>query len=92
MVSPEKSMSGFTSHFSVLPNPSSGEEVVIEQGLGIATCWLNVMDATGKLVTSEKLSFDMGATTLNLQGLSPGAYVFQFETSQGTEQLRFVRQ
>ena len=92
VVSPEKSMSGFTSHFSVLPNPSSGEEVVIEQGLGIATCWLNVMDATGKLVTSEKLSFDMGATTLNLQGLSPGAYVFQFETSQGTEQLRFVRQ
>jgi hypothetical protein len=92
VVSPEKSLNGFTSHFSLLPNPSSGEEVVIEQGLGLATCWLHVMDASGKLVSSEKLTFNMGATTLNLQGLSPGAYVFQFETSHGTEPLRFVRQ
>jgi hypothetical protein len=92
ITSPRNSMNGLSSNFSVLPNPSSGEKVVIAQGLGLATCWFRAIDGTGKLVVSEQLTFDMGATTLNLQGLSPGAYVFQFETSQGTEQLRFVRQ
>jgi hypothetical protein len=92
VVSPKKSLSGDGVHFSVLPNPGSGEEVVISQRLGTETCSLKIIDGTGKVVLSKQLEFDMGATTLlNLHGILPGTYVFQFETVKRTEQVRFVR-
>ena len=76
------------------PNPTPTGQVTLElTGYRLAT-QLTVLDALGRVVTSELLPANTGTTThaLNLTGVATGVYLLRLSNTDGVETRRLVRE
>jgi hypothetical protein len=44
---------------------------------------LNIMDITGKVINSQRVSTSMGKLVVNVDGIAPGAYTFSLQQADG---------
>lgn len=79
---------------SIYPNPAE-EELSVEFYMGAsASAQLIVMDLSGKQISSQSLSAQVGKNLayINVKDLSSGFYLVQLKVGTSTETMRFVKE
>jgi hypothetical protein len=76
----------------VWPNPSAGEFTITAQGID-GEQRLDILDATGRLLRTERVRFRAGGShLLDLTQEQPGIYFLRLTHESGTVLLRIVKQ
>ena len=78
-----------TVHFSLYPNPTSGQ---LNVQASEALHWVGVFDALGREVLSLEPAAGATSVALNATSLPHGVYVVKIQTSGGSSQAKVVKQ
>ncbi len=64
------------------PNPTA-DVLNIPFTSTVNNATLNIMDITGKVINSQRVSTSMGKLVVNVDGIAPGAYTFSLQQADG---------
>jgi hypothetical protein len=64
------------------PNPTADVLNIPFKG-AVNNATLNIMDITGKVINSQRVSTSMGKLVVNVDGIAPGAYTFSLQQADG---------
>ncbi len=71
------------------PNPTADVLNIPFNGL-VNDATLNIMDITGKVINSQRVSTSMGKLVVNVNGIAPGAYTFSLQQADRTSTFKVV--
>ena len=78
--------------FEVFPVPTQSELFIQLGSPATVTGQVSVVDVSGKYIMSERLEASEGTLKLNVSSLSQGLYLFVWETANGREVARFIKE
>lgn len=84
---------GADGSFSAWPNPAVNNATITMRAAKAGMADLRLIDASGKVVWSERTSVTTGPTTrdLDLRGVAPGAYLLRGELPDGTRTVQLIK-
>lgn len=79
------------SEFTLYPNPATAELTLELKGGNITTAHVQIMNASGQLVSASTATFDAsGKSKLNTAQLAPGSYFIRLSNSEGVIGTRMM--
>ncbi len=77
--------------FTLYPNPATNELTLELKGQNTGTAQLQIMNASGQLVSATTATFDaLGRSKLNIAQLAPGNYFFRLSSNEGLIGTRMI--